>query len=729
MKSIEFKQVGMQNYCLFIEPMVIPFEENKTVLITGPNGVGKSSIFDCLPFTLYGVTSKGAHGDDVVNDKVEKDCHTWLTFNIDDVPYRVDRYHKHRKFGNTVILNRDGEDIKKGQREVLPEIERILVPQKLFMNTLLFGQKVKDFFTDLVDSQKKEIFRKILQLDNYVLYYKETDLQVENLARKVLDISNNTGVKTQLLSDARTQIGVLIQAKRKFEEEINQQVLSLNSVLKQLLDEYNRVVQDLKIKKEHVSAFGDIDKIINDLEQNIRSVDTNLGTIYQEIQAKKQLKESELRSEATKAKVDIDSKYQQLEGEMKDKYRNEENEIKKNIAKINIELNKEKEEIKSIQFHRELIRVENTDLRENIIDKDVATCPTCQQTISPETLQKLKDKLERNRQKDESLELEVVTKDDIIAELVLRNTNLNLKIKNIFEALSKHLQDLGFNKALELQKVQDRIDNLLDQLETRAAGQLEESTVSSTNQKKILETKKRDLEQRKQEQEQTLKQVEELENLLIQIDSDIKVKEDRLKQKKEEQYDDTQLRLYEEKVKSLGSEIKELERVGINYQAESKVLEFWKVGFSPSGIPSLLTDESIPFMNQQMSMYMDQISNGRYIVSFDTLKATKAGEFRDKISVNVIDNLTKADSRIKLSGGQTRLVDVATILTLCDLQSSVQDIKFNIIMFDEIFDSLDDENIGYVSKLLRQLVVDKSVFIISHRHIDQIEADEVLSFY
>jgi len=160
-----------------------------------------------------------------------------------------------------------------------------------------------------------------------------------------------------------------------------------------------------------------------------------------------------------------------------------------------------------------------------------------------------------------------------------------------------------------------------------------------------------------------------------------------------------------------------------------KVLEFWKVGFSSSGIPSLLIDEAIPFMNKQVSYYLDRISNGRYLVSFDTLKATKEGEFRDKISVNVLDNLTKANSRVKLSGGQTRLVDIATILTLCDLQSSVQDIKFNIILFDEIFDSLDDENIGYVSNLLRSLIVDKSVNIISHRHIDQIEADEVLSFF
>ncbi len=133
-------------------------------------------------------------------------------------------------------------------------------------------------------------------------------------------------------------------------------------------------------------------------------------------------------------------------------------------------------------------------------------------------------------------------------------------------------------------------------------------------------------------------------------------------------------------------------------------------------------------MNSRISYYLEKIG-GRYVVSFDTQAETKAGEFRDKVAVRTLDTKTKANSRKKLSGGQTRVVDIATILTLCDLQNHVQDMSFNIMLFDEIFDSLDDENIGYVSNLLRSLLEGKSIYIISHRHIDQIEADNVLRFY
>ncbi len=107
---------------------------------------------------------------------------------------------------------------------------------------------------------------------------------------------------------------------------------------------------------------------------------------------------------------------------------------------------------------------------------------------------------------------------------------------------------------------------------------------------------------------------------------------------------------------------------------------------------------------------------------------TKAGDFRDKISVRVVDTHTQANSRVQLSGGQTRIVDIATILTLGDLQSNINDVAFNILLFDEIFDALDDENIGYVSKILNKLKTDRSIYIISHQHQDQLEPDELLAF-
>jgi exonuclease SbcC len=176
----------------------------------------------------------------------------------------------------------------------------------------------------------------------------------------------------------------------------------------------------------------------------------------------------------------------------------------------------------------------------------------------------------------------------------------------------------------------------------------------------------------------------------------------------------------------LNLEKEKIKRDLSSVKVDIEMTEFWKSAFSSTGIPSMLIDESVPFMNRRVSTYLEKLTNGRYIVSFDTLAETKGGDFRDKISVNVLDTHTRASSRIQLSGGQTRIIDIATILTLGDLQSNIQDVSFNILLFDEIFDSLDEENIGFVSKVLSNMKLGKSIYLISHRHEDQLEADEVL---
>ena len=205
MKNIEFQEVGMENYGPYIDPMVLEFENNKLTLITGPNGIGKTMAIDAIPFTLYGTTSKGAKGDDVVNNRVGKNCKTWVKFKVNDDQYLITRYHKYTKLQNTVIINLNGVDIKQGHRETLPYIERVICPQQAFMNALMFGQKVKDFFTDLVDSKKKEIFRKLLDLEMFLVYYNCVVEALKKINEDSHDLRNSLQVKLGLIQDAEFQ--------------------------------------------------------------------------------------------------------------------------------------------------------------------------------------------------------------------------------------------------------------------------------------------------------------------------------------------------------------------------------------------------------------------------------------------------------------------------------------------------------------------------------------------
>jgi len=729
MRNVKFKLSGMENFCNYIDPIEISFEEGKLILVTGPNGCGKTTLLQSIPFTLYGITSDGMRGDDVVNNKIEKNCHTWVHFDVDEDKYLIDRYHKHSKYGNIVILNKNGVDIKKGQREVLPEIEKIIAPRKLFSNTLLFGQNVKDFFTDLTDTEKKDIFRKVLQLDEYVEYYDETNKRLKESNLSITNMDNEKSIKISLLNDAKTQILTLNKIKIDFETKKIQDIRESKDRIKELEKHKNIIEEKISKYNQEDLNIDDIKKEIFILNQKLSNINIELTKSKNSIEEQKKIKESEFKNSVLESREKINEEFSILEKENRENKEVILDEFDKKINEKDNEINKLNNEIFQIDVHKNSLSISIQEIIDNVIDSDISICPTCKQEINEETKGDLKKEIDNSQLKIKELDQKISINNEEILKIK------ELKSKIIFERTQK---DENFNsiysslvgkKQLNLKNIQDRLVQALAKLENIYEEQIDNSKKDSKEEEKEIQENLNILEKEEEIKNDLITKFEELKKNVKDIDHDIDTINVLIREKGKEEYDKTQLISYIKKVGNIEDEIKNLEIDKNEKIKEIERLEFWKKGFSSVGIPSLLIDDSIPFLNQRVSYYLDLISNGRYIVSFDTLDTTKSGEFRDKIAVNVLDNNSKANSRIQLSGGQTRLVDIATILTLNDLQSNVQDMSFNLLLFDEIFDALDSENTRLVSNVLRRSTSNKSVVIISHRHVDQLEADEILELY
>jgi len=735
MRKVKLKKAGAENFCCYIEPFEISFDENKLILISGPNGVGKSTIFDIVPFTFYGVTTKGARADDVVNTTVGKNCKTWVEFDINDTNYLVERYHKFTKVGSTVILKekRNGEfvDLAKGHRDVKPIVEGLLIPEKLFMNTLLFGQKVKDFFTDLTDSQQKEIFRKILTLDDYVVYSKIAGDDLNEVSRKISSIEADIRTKGILIDETNSLIKRYTEEKQKFydgkqielefqntryrkkEEEVN--------LLKVSIETYEKMNLQLALS-ENLSKMRqadlDLAAIVSDTEAKIN-----------EVKSKRMLKISEVQAAAEKTKQESYDNLMEALTKIEKLYNEEDKGLLVEISDVKNERDQYRMKITNNSDKIHLMREQLKDFKDSVLEGRVSTCPTCGQTIDERTVNRLKTHVKEIEAKIESLKEDSSQLDVKVIDLQNKFIQLERKRKELkgkSDSEGNTHREVRIERDEEsrrkLEELTEKINEVSVQAIDSIRDQAKDKSSNLTLERDKLKTKETEIQDK-------ITEFHELKNSLTRLEADLKGIEEVIKTIEEKEYNESLLNNAIEKVEELVKSIADLEKSLEKEKTGVKILEFWKGAFSSAGIPSMLIDESIPFMNRRIGYYLERIAGGRYIVSFDTLKATKAGEMRDKISVNVLDTKTKANSRVQFSGGQTRLVDIATILTLGDLQNRIHDMQFNVILFDEIFDALDDENINYVSKLLRSLVGDeKSIFIISHRHIDQIDADENLRF-
>ena len=726
MRNIEFQEVGMENFGPYIDPMILSFPTNTLTLITGQNGVGKTMSLDAIPFTLYGITSKGARGDDVVNNVKCKDCKTWLKFKINEDKYIVTRYHQYSKLGNTVILNQNKVDIRKGQREVLPEIERLLCSQKAFMNTLMFGQKIKDFFTDLIDSDKKEIFRKILGLEQYIAYYKQAGIKLKELEDLINEAEKRLGINAGLLEDTLLQIKILTDSKTKFYEEKQNNINTLKESHKENEKLLNSWQNELDIIQVDLNV-EDVSEELNKIQNKTAILDKDTSVKLHELQHQKENKKMKLEVEATKTKSQIKNSKDVLLSE----FRTEETKLKADLNDMvslnqkerhNLELQIEKIESKSSGVSERIYEINH-----NVLEQETSMCPTCEQDVTKDTVDKLIIKVENFQseiQENQKIIDELQEKrEEMTKNLVPMSDEFHNKISNV----NLKMKSIIVDQEKEYVNVDIRLQNAIDQVNEAVISIKNDLEKEQVKNKQDLQKRETTLIEKKQSQEKQAEKIKEIEKTINFLSQKMDSINNQIEYKENETYDPTQLDSYIKKERDIKISIEVDKQQFKTISKRVSIYEFWKTGYSSSGIPSMLIDDSIPFMNKKITEYLELLTNGRYIVSFDTLDETKAGDFRDKISVRVIDTHTKANSRVQLSGGQTRLIDIATILTLGDLQSNIQDVKFNILLFDEIFDALDYENANYVSKVLNKLKIDKSIYVISHQHQDHLEPDETLS--
>lgn len=728
MRDVTFQEVGMENYGPYTDPMILTFENDKLTLITGPNGIGKTMAIDAVSFTCYGVTSKGAKGDDVVNNKIGKNCKTWVKFKVNDDQYIVTRYHKYTKYHNTVIINRNGIDIKQGHREVLPYIERILCPQQAFMNALMFGQSVKDFFTDLIDSKKKEIFRKILDLEIFSIYYKSADQSFKNAQEQSHNLRIDMQVKTGLIDDAIQQIELLKTKKNDFYNDQENNIKNQQKLIEStahLLCEWESDLLELNTKdiklESTIVELATIEKQLSDYAITDKQK-------LQELRSRASTKTAQLNAKAQEAKTETNETYNQILSDLERKRSDIKETIANVVSKIKDQTHQHELDQTSYINACSSLKERIKEIQSHVLDVDISECPLCEQDVDENTIETLKNKIESYERK-----------------ITIHETNANVD-KIAIEELSQELSDKSkkSNELLKQVEIEDQSKKIakqdeLEQLEKKLTfavnkvseitKQEEQTIVADSNEKnKELSQRKSKLNEIRIIQETNISNIRNAEDNIIRLKQDQIQTVNDMTALKALKYDKTQLNSYIEKKTQYTETITAVRKKAEKYDMFLEVAQFWKTGFSSAGIPSMLIDEAIPYMNERVEHYLNLLTNGRYIVSFDTLAETKAGEFKDKISVHVLDIQTKANSRIQLSGGQKRIIDIAIILTLGDLLSRIQNVSFNILLFDEIFDALDEQNIQYVSKVLSKIKIGKSVFVISHQHQDHLEADNTLAF-
>jgi len=387
---------------------------------------------------------------------------------------------------------------------------------------------------------------------------------------------------------------------------------------------------------------------------------------------------------------------------------------------------------------KEKIKKVNEKIKElEIIDTSIEEKISMQEKFIEELEKRGKNDIDQNNKKIKTLL-------DEIDSFININLDLDENIKNITEE-QKKISDAS-NKLKKLNNLKGKITQKASQVSEQCnffanntvcptcTQNIDEKTklnkIEELNVKKNeFENGIRDIETTIIEEEKNQKKFLNLSDTIIKISNEIAQNNTKIsfsqRHIKELEYE---IQKTSEKLKNKNIEHENLEKLKkekellfkkkSKYKEAINYLDFSQFLMKDGGVKAKIIKKYIPLMNQQVNKYLQMMD---FYINF-----TFDEEFKENIKSPMHDDF----SYDSFSEGEKMRINLAILFTWREIAKMKNSINTNLLIMDEVFDSsLDMSGTDYFTKIIKYVVKDSNVFVISHK-VDELtdKFDSVIQF-
>ena len=370
---ITFKTIKWRNFLSTGQHFTeIDFTKNKTNLIIGTNGAGKSTILDALCFSLFGRSFRKINKPQLINTVNEKDCIVEVEFLIGTLEWKVIRGIKPNIF--EIYCNDKVIDQVSASNDQQKWLEQTVLKMnyKSFTQIVILGSSAFVPFMQLPTSHRREVIEDLLDIK----IFSSMNTVIKEKIRKIRDEVKTLELKKESLFDkVEMQKNFIEELENRGNANINankEKIANLDSEVVDCIKENTLIEEDVlkNIKKqEEVSGASDKLKKLGTLKgkisQKVSTItvehkffneNTVCPTCTQEID--EEFRINKINDAQNKAK-DLQSGYKELEVAIKEEEDREHQftTLSKEITKLTHEVSRNNTKISGCQ--RQIRDLEN----------------------------------------------------------------------------------------------------------------------------------------------------------------------------------------------------------------------------------------------------------------------------------------------------------------------------------------------------------------------------------
>lgn len=701
---MRFKTIKIKNFKSYGDQEVkLDLNFNGVKLITGKNGVGKTTWVDALFWGIYGKCSTNV--DQIVNRVTKKNCKVEVEFTVGSDSYSIVRYRLHEENGNDLLFFRNRKDIsKKKASDTQADIQEVI--QIAFAtaasSVLLSSELYKSFLRSGLAERLKTI-ESVFSLKDINTYYDKVNKSRKPLIERIekiksdiakLEVARDTLKKTSsdYKENAKSVLGKLKEEKINLEASIEAATKKLEeyqhiNVELELLNnsEYDTATQKnektRKLIEEERSKIKDIEEILREYTECSDELSTiNKIDVEEELRKikayedfiKEQESNNQLLESKNKVLLSVKTELDSIEAKLKDKQSSKE-EIEKEISK----LNNDKE--KCPVCHSDI----SSDLHNTLLVERINSSELLENEIIELTKSRNKKSEEYENAFKECMHLQ--HKFDLLVGI--KNSNYSFKYLN---DLNKEKVDLekkisllkndianaeAFNKDIHF-----RIKSYESQIITDLIEPIHSSDFLNNIKDKISNLNNNI---------QTYKQ-----NIIT------------INEKAKSTYDKEYIEGVDKKIEKVETELLKQDKKLKEEEAEDRYYDILMSLFSnkEAGFKKFFISKMIKTFNERVNFYIPFFFDSSISVTFDK-------DLNEIIKKNGEE--IPFDS---LSSGQKTRLEISIIFALFMLVKTFFSSTVNLLVFDEILDkNLDDDGFNSVVEILENLSKQNAVFVISHQ--------------
>ena len=135
-------------------------------------------------------------------------------------------------------------------------------------------------------------------------------------------------------------------------------------------------------------------------------------------------------------------------------------------------------------------------------------------------------------------------------------------------------------------------------------------------------------------------------------------------------------------------------------------LDIVKYVISEEGVKSYIVQKLLEILNSNMLHYLKRLDSNSICI------------FNEYFEEEILNEKNKVCSYFNFSGAERKAIDLACLFTFSDLRRMQGGVKYNIAIYDELFDSsFDEKGIELITTILKDRVdtLNECSIIISHR--------------